>query len=115
MIMIFTMGLAFVRTRAAGENARMQLSVNDIVGLISLADQHAGCGPANVSAGQIGRNTAPKATYVLRLADARIGAGGTDFRTGRKGLQCFRVVGRVLGFGAWVAAEHQLDGFHKLL
>lgn len=115
MIMVVTMSLAFVCARAAGEDARMQLSVNNIVGLICLADQHAGGGGTNVRAGQIRGNTAAKAFDVFGLAHARIGAGSADFRTGGKGLQGLRIVGCVLGLGSWVAAEHQLDGFHSSL
>jgi hypothetical protein len=115
MIMVFTVGFAFVRARATGQDAGMQLSVNYIVGLLGLANQDPGRGRTNISAGQIRGDTAAQAIDVLRLAHAGIGAGSADLSTGGKGLQCFRVVGRVLGLGAWVAAEHQLDGFHNLL
>lgn len=86
MIVIFAVGFAFVRACLTGENARMQLGVNHIVGRLGLADEDPRGGIADISASQIRRNTTPQAIDLLRLTDASIGAGRADFGAGGKGL-----------------------------
>ena len=92
MIMHRGVGLTFVSTELARQDAGVELCMQQLIGCFRLADQQPRRGTANIRAVQIRPNAPAKLRHVITFIQARVGAGRADLHTKRQGVKDFGIV-----------------------
>lgn len=114
MVVRIAMRRAFVGASPTGDDAGVKLRVDEIVGCFGLPHQHPRRGGADVRAVQVGPDAAAKATNVLRLGEAGVGARVASVGARAQRGQGLRIEFDPLDVVPWVAAQHQFGCLHAL-
>ena len=92
MVMHRGMGLTFVSTELARQNAGMELRMQQLIGCFRLADQQPSRRTAHIRAVQIRPDASPKLRHMIAFVQTRVGAGRADLHTERQGVKDFGIV-----------------------
>lgn len=96
---------AFFKTELAGDNAGVQLRMNEIVRRIGLPEEKPGGRCANVRTIEVGGDASPQHFDVAVFGETRVSADGAGFGAGGEGSERVGVILRARFVSAWMTAE----------
>ena len=105
-------GLTFVSTELARQDAGVELCMQQLIGCFCLANQQPSRRTAYVRAVQIRPDAPPKLRHMIAFVQTRVSARRADLHTKRKGVEDACILFGSLQIRVRMTAKHGVDEIH---